>query len=75
MASNLVSMANKLRLMVEQTKIQSEVLSNSAITQARIQAESEKQEVNFSFEEPYHSIIPSHFLKKYIPLSTQYSLF
>ena len=45
MASNLVVMANKLRLMIDQAKIQCEASRESAITQAKIQAENEKAEV------------------------------
>jgi len=49
MASNFVSMANKMKLMVEQTRIQCEAINNSAITQAKIQAENEKQEALSAF--------------------------
>ena len=45
MASNIVSMANKLKLYIEQAKIQTEAVKESAITQAKIQAENEKAEV------------------------------
>lgn len=45
MASNLVVVANKLKLMIEQTKIHSEAIKESAVTQAKIQAENEKAEV------------------------------
>lgn len=38
-------MANKLKLMVEQVKIQSEAFKDSAVTQAKIQAENDKAEV------------------------------
>ena len=39
-------MANKLKLMIEQTKIHAEALKDSAVTQAKIQAENEKAEVH-----------------------------
>jgi len=45
MASSLVFMANKLKLMIEQVRIQTEALKDSAVTQAKIQAENEKAEV------------------------------
>ena len=45
MASTLVIMANKFKLIIEQTKIQAEALKDSAVTQAKIQAENEKAEV------------------------------
>ena len=48
MATNLISMANKLKLMVEQVKVQSEAFKDNAVTQAKIQAENEKAEVIFS---------------------------
>lgn len=48
MASSIVSMANKLKLMVDQVKIQTEAIKDSAITQAKIQAENEKLEVRLA---------------------------
>lgn len=48
MASSIVSMANKLKLMVDQVKIQTEAIKDSAITQAKIQAENEKLEVSLA---------------------------
>ena len=48
MASSMVSMANKLKLMVDQVKIQTEAIKDSAITQAKIQAENEKLEVRLA---------------------------
>jgi len=45
MASALVIMANKFKLIIEQTKIQAEALKDSAVTQAKIQAENEKAEI------------------------------
>lgn len=48
MASTLVVVANKLKLMIEQAKIQSEAIKESAVTQAKIQAENEKAEVSSS---------------------------
>lgn len=48
MASSIVSMANKLKLMVDQVKIQTEAIKDSAITQAKIQAENEKLEVRLT---------------------------
>lgn len=45
MASNLASMAYKIRLLVAHAKIQSQVMNHSALAQARIQAESERQEI------------------------------
>lgn len=44
MATNLVSISNKLKLMIEQVKVQSEATKDSAVTQAKIQAESDKAE-------------------------------
>lgn len=45
MASTFIIMGNKLKLMIEQTKIHAEALKDSAVTQAKIQAENEKAEV------------------------------
>lgn len=44
MATNLVRIANQLRLMIDQAKKQSEANKDAAVTQAKIQAESEKAE-------------------------------
>lgn len=46
MASTFIIMGNKLKLMIEQTKIHAEALKDSAVTQAKIQAENEKAEVS-----------------------------
>ena len=41
-------MANKLKLLIEQAKIQTEAFKDSAVTQAKIQAENEKAEVLYT---------------------------
>ena len=38
-------MAQQLKFMIEQAKIQSEALKDTAVTQAKIQAENDKREV------------------------------
>lgn len=48
MASSLILMANKLKLLIEQAKIQTEAFKDSAVTQAKIQAENEKAEVLYT---------------------------
>ena len=39
-------MAHQLKFMIEQAKIQSEAAKDTAVTQAKIQAENEKREVS-----------------------------
>ena len=75
MASTFIIMGNKLKLMIEQTKIHAEALKDSAVTQAKIQAENEKAEVQniifilirnrFPFENKLLLIIFNGFLMDY----------
>ena len=47
MATSLISMAQQLKFMIDQAKVQSEALKDTAVTQAKIHAEADKREVTF----------------------------
>ncbi len=53
-------MAQQLKFMIDQAKVQSDALRDTAVTQAKIQAENDKREVIDSYL-PIHLLFAFHF--------------